>query len=586
MPVDKNRPLKQPFEEAEWENRPITFSPTDYKRTGVEPDVVMPDADPFVATVRIGNHNVNKVFIDTGTELWFRMASISFLMVKMESAYNAIIRKATHCELKAIISQPHLSMKFPTPQGIRAMSISNIDHRPENVEQKAEPVELVKTVPLNPNDPEKTVKIGTKLTKKEREKLLEFLKANQDVFAWITDEMPRIPAKLEVHKLSTDSTRRPVKPNGKWRMCIGFTNLNEACLKDPHPLPNVEKLVEQAAGHERMSFLDASSGYHQVQLWLDDQEKTAFYARDAIYYYVMMPFGLKNVAEDHIDDLKENISKPTPSADEVKPIEMYICCGIGQIPKWTNECQQAFDELKQYLASPPLLSKPVEGEKLYLFLGITEEALSSVLLREQDKHQKPICYISKVLQGAERNYPITEKATFALVCTARKLRAYLQSHEIVVYTDLPLKKILQKLELFSWLIGWVVELNGAASVEGSGAGTMLIGPNGFKSEHALRFNFKTTNNAVEYEALIYGLKDPQLSHYASVVSRMKASFISFQIDKIPKADNRRVDELSKLASSQDINPHRATVVEILDAPSYTNLKDECLILSTDPSSPS
>ncbi|GLT29656.1 hypothetical protein SLA2020_045070 [Shorea laevis] len=84
------------------------------------------------------------------------------------------------------------------------------------------------------------------------------------------------------------------KPNGKWRMCIDFTNLNAACPKDPHILPNVEKLMERAAGHERMSFLDASSSYHQVQLLLDDQEKTAFYAGDAIYCYVMMPFGLKN----------------------------------------------------------------------------------------------------------------------------------------------------------------------------------------------------------------------------------------------------------------------------------------------------
>ncbi|GLT84644.1 hypothetical protein SLE2022_028630 [Rubroshorea leprosula] len=77
-------------------------------------------------------------------------------------------------------------------------------------------------------------------------------------------------------------------------MCINFTNLNEACLKDSHPLPNVEKLVERAVGHERMSFLDVSLRYHQVQLWLDDQEKMAFYAGDAIYCYVMIPFSLKN----------------------------------------------------------------------------------------------------------------------------------------------------------------------------------------------------------------------------------------------------------------------------------------------------
>ncbi|GKV05301.1 hypothetical protein SLEP1_g17330 [Rubroshorea leprosula] len=69
MTVNKNRPLKQPFEEAEWENTPITFSPADYKRAEGELDIMMPHADPFVATVHISNHNVNKVFIDTGSSL-------------------------------------------------------------------------------------------------------------------------------------------------------------------------------------------------------------------------------------------------------------------------------------------------------------------------------------------------------------------------------------------------------------------------------------------------------------------------------------------------------------------------------------
>ncbi|GKV50599.1 hypothetical protein SLEP1_g57302 [Rubroshorea leprosula] len=67
MTVNKNRPLKRPFEEAEWENAAITFSPADYKRADGEPDVMMLHADPFVATVHIGNHNVNKVFVDTSS---------------------------------------------------------------------------------------------------------------------------------------------------------------------------------------------------------------------------------------------------------------------------------------------------------------------------------------------------------------------------------------------------------------------------------------------------------------------------------------------------------------------------------------
>ncbi|GKV20127.1 hypothetical protein SLEP1_g30290 [Rubroshorea leprosula] len=189
--------------------------------------------------------------ISSGSEPRFRMASINFLVVKMDSAFNAILGKATLCELKVVISQPHLCMKFPTPRGVgvlkgnqkmaracyqdtfkkvelvvaprgpsgsnkptqpgqQTMSISDIEHRPEGVEQKAEPIEPVKTVPLNPDVLERTVKIGTKLTEEERAELLEFLRVNQDLFAWTTDEMPGIPAELTVHKPSTDPTKRSV----------------------------------------------------------------------------------------------------------------------------------------------------------------------------------------------------------------------------------------------------------------------------------------------------------------------------------------------------------------------------------------
>ncbi|GKU94690.1 hypothetical protein SLEP1_g8144 [Rubroshorea leprosula] len=60
-------------------------------------------------------------------------------------------------------------------------------------------------------------------------------------------------------------------------------------------MPNIDKLVEAASGNERLSLLDAYSGYHQVPMAPEDEEKTLFYAGDEIYCYVMMPFGLKNV---------------------------------------------------------------------------------------------------------------------------------------------------------------------------------------------------------------------------------------------------------------------------------------------------
>jgi hypothetical protein len=85
------------------------------------------------------------------------------------------------------------------------------------------------------------------------------------------------------------------KKNGKWRVCVDFTKLNQACPKDPFPLPKIDQLVDATAGHDRMSFLDAFQRYHQIALSVEDQEKTAFITPLGIYCYKVMPFGLKNV---------------------------------------------------------------------------------------------------------------------------------------------------------------------------------------------------------------------------------------------------------------------------------------------------
>ena len=60
------------------------------------------------------------------------------------------------------------------------------------------------------------------------------------------------------------------KKSGKWRVCVNFTNLIKACLKDLFPIPRIDQLVDATAGHPRMSFLDTFNGYHQILLALED----------------------------------------------------------------------------------------------------------------------------------------------------------------------------------------------------------------------------------------------------------------------------------------------------------------------------
>ena len=77
-------------------------------------------------------------------------------------------------------------------------------------------------------------------------------------------------------------------------MCTNYTNLNKACPKDTYPLPSIDRLVDDAAGHKVLSFLDAYSGYNQIPMYPPDKEKTTFIMEEANFYYEVMSFGLKN----------------------------------------------------------------------------------------------------------------------------------------------------------------------------------------------------------------------------------------------------------------------------------------------------
>ena len=85
------------------------------------------------------------------------------------------------------------------------------------------------------------------------------------------------------------------KKGNKWRVCVDYMDLNDACLKDNFPLPRTYHIVDASAWHGMLSFLDAFSGYHQIHMHPPDAEKTSFITPHGLYCYNVMPFGLKNV---------------------------------------------------------------------------------------------------------------------------------------------------------------------------------------------------------------------------------------------------------------------------------------------------
>ena len=115
--------------------------------------------------------------------------------------------------------------------------------------------------------------------------------------------------------------------------------------------------------------------------------------------------------------------------------------------------------MKKYLATPPVLCKPQVGVLLRLYFAVTEWAISSVLVQEQDQVQKPIYFVSKTLQGPELRYQTLEKAALVVVFSARRLCHYFHSFTVMVMTNLPIQKVLQKPDVAGRMVRWAVELS-------------------------------------------------------------------------------------------------------------------------------
>ena len=190
--------------------------------------------------------------------------------------------------------------------------VDELDMRDE-ANTRPEPSEEMEPIQLD-DHPEHLAYVGSKLMEDLRSLLIRFLKQNKDVFAWKQEDMGGIDPAIITYRLNVSPSFKPVKQkrrslaperqkaineevgkffqagaireveylewlanvvlvrkaNGKWRLCIDYTDVNRACPKDSFPLPWIDLIVYATAGHELLSFMDAFSGYNQISMDLDD----------------------------------------------------------------------------------------------------------------------------------------------------------------------------------------------------------------------------------------------------------------------------------------------------------------------------
>ena len=107
-------------------------------------------------------------------------------------------------------------------------------------------------------------------------------------------------------------------------MCVDFTDLNNACPKDSFPMPKIDQLMDSMVGHKLLTFMDAFSGYNQIQMAEEDQEKIAFITSQELYCYRVMPFGLKNVGAMYQRLVNQMFSKQIERNVEVYMDNMLV----------------------------------------------------------------------------------------------------------------------------------------------------------------------------------------------------------------------------------------------------------------------
>jgi hypothetical protein len=185
----------------------------------------------------------------------------------------------------------------------------------------------------------------------------------------------------------------PKKNTDVRRICVDYTSLNKHCPKDPLPRACIDQIIDSTAGCTRLSFLDAYSGYNQISLKKEDEEKTAFIATYDVFCYQVMPFGLKNAGATY-----QRMMQNCLGSQIGRNIQVYIDDVVITTRKeesLINDLKETFDNLDRYKLklNPNKCSFGVSAGQLLGFLvsarGIEENPEKIHAILTMGKPAKP-----------------------------------------------------------------------------------------------------------------------------------------------------------------------------------------------------
>lgn len=223
-----------------------------------------------------------------------------------------------------------------------------------------------------------------------------------------------------------------VQKEGKWHMCVDYTELNKACPKDDFPLPRIDQLVNATSGCELMCFLDAYSGYHQILMAKEDEPKTASITPAGTYCYTRMPFGLKNAGATFTRLISRVLAGQLGRNVEAYVDDIVVKSGLAN--EHTKDLQETFASLRK------------DGIKLNpgkCAFGVKAGKLLGFLVSERDIEANP----EKIRAVQEMKQPHNAREVQKLTGRLAALSRFL-SHS--AEKTLPFFKTLRGTEPFQW----------------------------------------------------------------------------------------------------------------------------------------
>ncbi|CAL2240576.1 unnamed protein product [Prunus armeniaca] len=280
-----------------------------------------------------------------------------------------------------------------------------------------------------------------------------------------------------------DNELVPQRIQTGWRVCIDYRKLNTTTRKDHFPLPFIDQMLERLAGHSHYCFLDGYSGYNQIAIAPEDQEKTTF----------TCPFGMKFSAQlgevslhgtargIEVDKAKIDVVRNLQPRTTVKEIRSFLghagfyrrfikdfskisrplCRLLGKDVEFefNKECLAAFNKLKELLTSAPIIQPPYWNFPFELMCDASDYAVGAVLGQKVHNVPHAIYYASRTLNDAQLNYSTTEKELLAVIFALEKFRSYLIGTKVIVFSDhAAFRYLFQKKDAKPRLIRWTLLL--------------------------------------------------------------------------------------------------------------------------------